>query len=159
MTNSASIQEITFVLREAPSRSKWAGHLMAEIRATDNSIKLLKAMRDLGLWHPTEECKINVMETYRSAIKGYKILRFTADAETYRLLHGLCSPATEEDIAKLTDAHMARLSIPAAIDELTNNHSRKDLVAMSKQLDAGWIRRNSRANKRMIAEFICAQVA
>jgi hypothetical protein len=156
----ATMAELTFALREAPSRSRWAGQLMAEVRATSPEIKLLKAMLGLGLWHPTDECAINVMETYRHPVKLYKILRFTASPEVYRQLHELCSPPTEEDIARLTDSHIARLSVPTAIEALVSDHSKDTLKAMAAVVNPNYssiIGKNP--NKRKLAELICSQAA
>jgi hypothetical protein len=146
--------ELTFLLRHAPKRSAYAGHLCAELRATSRHQKILKTLFDMELWHPTEECEINVLETWRSPNNTYRILRFTASVEVYRLLHSVCSPG-DEDFARITDAHLAELSIPVAIEELVK-HSKTELKGMAAVIDADYgsiIGRNP--NKKKLAEFIC----
>lgn len=159
-TETVICVELTFALREAPSRSKWAGQVMAEVRATSPEIKLLQAMSNLGLWHPTEECQINVMEMYKHPIKQYKILRFTASPEVYRQLHELCSPPTDETIARLTNSHLARLSVPVAINTLMSDYDKATLKAMASTVNPSYsavIGKNP--SKKKLAEFICAQAA
>lgn len=154
-----TVTELTFLLREAPAKSAFAGTLCAELRATSRSQKILQSLADLGLWHPTEECAVNVIETWSSATKNYKILRFTASPEVYRQLHELCSPG-DEDFAKVTDRHMAALSVPVAITALVSDHDKATLKAMAAVINENYVAAIGRnPSKKKLAEFICAQAA
>lgn len=158
-TATALICELTFVLREAPKRSAYAGQLCAELRATSPGQKILKSLRELGLWHPSEECQVNVLETWSNTQKHYKILRFTASAEVYRQLHELCSPPDLEDLAQLTNQHIASLSVPVAIEALSG-YTKVQLKAMAALVDPDYAHKlGKKATNRKLAEFICANAA
>lgn len=115
------MEEITFLIRYAPSRSTLAGKLVAELKC-NAQVKITPLLRQHGL------DDITVLEATRYYAMGgrgpqWKILRFVADPSIYRQLHTLCSPSDIEEIAKNTDAHLARLSTDV---------SRKELVRMKK---------------------------
>jgi hypothetical protein len=155
IATTPTASELTFLLRHAPKRSAYAGNLCAELRATSRQQKILKTLFEMELWHPTEECEINVLETWRNPNNTYRILRFTASVEVYRLLHSVCSPG-DEDFARVTDAHLAELSIPVAIEELVEQNSKNQLKGMAAAINADYgsiIGRNP--SKRKLAEFIC----
>jgi hypothetical protein len=159
IATTATITELTFLLREAPAKSKFAGTLCAELRATSRNQKILKSLAELGLWHPTEECAVNVIETWSNAQKNYKILRFTASAEVYRQLHELCSPG-DEDFARVTNRHMALLSIPVAVNSLVTDYDKTTLKAMAQTIAEDYTATTGRnPSKKRLAEFICAHAA
>jgi hypothetical protein len=157
--------ELTFILREAPTQSKIAGHLCAELRSTSPSIKILKILSSLGLWHPTEDCTINILEMWSSKQKHYKILRFTASPEVYRRLHELCSAGESnvpghEDFAAVTERHLAALSVPVAITALVDEHDKATLKAMAATISDNYATVTGRnPSKKRLAEFICAHAA
>jgi hypothetical protein len=156
---TATIAELTFLLREAPAKSAFAGTFCAELRATSRNQKILKSLAELGLWHPTEECAINVIETWSNTQKNYKILRFTASPEVYRQLHELCSPG-DEDFARVTDRHMAALSVPVAIESLVKDCDKATLKAMAAHISDSYATVTGREpSKKKLAEFICAHAA
>lgn len=145
---------ITFLLRQAPTQSKYAGTLCAELRTTDN-VKLLKALATLGLWHPSEECAVEVLETFQHWQKNYKILRFRSTPEVYRQLHEMCAQG-DDDFGLVTDRHLASLSVDTAIEALIEGHDKNELKAMAGQINPNYnavIGRNP--NKEKLAQFIC----
>lgn len=152
MSNLTPIEELTFVLREAPTRSAYAGQLCAEVRTTTKSQKIIPVLKSLGLLDD-EQPKVNILEKWTHPAIGWKLLRFSASPEVYRQLHELCSPSDIEDIARLTDAHMAELSQPAAYEEMIATCNNKELTAIAKHLP-GFDQLGKRPSKRKLAEFI-----
>ena len=153
--------ELTFLLREAPAKSAFAGQLCAELRATSRSVKILRILSGLGLWHPTDDCAVNVLEKWSSGQKDYKILRFTSTPEVYRQLHELCSEGENvpghADFATVTNRHLAAMSIPTAIETLIADHHKKKLISMATAVNPDFHQRiGKNPNKRKLAEFICA---
>jgi hypothetical protein len=140
--------ELTFVLREAPTQSGYAGQLCGEVRVTGNG-RIIPVLRQMGLIDD-ESPRMNILEKYQG--NGFKILRFVADAETYRYLHSVCSPSNIEEVARITDAHLANLSIPTAEAELMK-YTRPQLKQIAMQLPS-YETLGSRPSKKKLAQFI-----
>lgn len=154
-----SIQELTFIIREAPIRSKFAGVLCAEVRTTERGHKITPHLRKLGLLDDLDS-KINIeqVETWQHPTIGWKLFRFpvaSVDPDVLYLLHEQCSQSDVEGFVLSTEKYLAEVSKPLAIDELVAQYSKQQLKDMAKYLP-GYDALGKNPNKTKLATLIAA---
>ena len=112
-----SFENHTFLIRTAPPQSRYAGEVCAEIRCPGN-LKALDAVRQAGV-------TISELERWVHPVKGWKLLRFTANPADLLKLHEICNAPDIERLDVETQSHLATMSLSIAVEALTSQSVRE----------------------------------